>query len=563
MEPLIESIQKRVEQHVDKVARQIGRTVTEQVDQYAQALGPYLVQNLSRSLTSNSILQLQTREHTILVHPQLLNRIAGLLPFRNKQEPSWSCPEQAELVQSCLTTDHVLAILPTGSGKTLAFLAAAWLNPEDLFLVIVPLTALVNDLARRLASTPISGSIYPHCDSTTHRIIFVPAHLAATDTFREWSNAVNYRLNRIFIDEAHHLFTSGFRPEFPALQNLTALAKPITFLSATIFPRSVNELCNWMSIDRNLLHEIRSTTARKNISYHVVHVATKAEALKRIQELVSSITLESHERGLIYGKTIDRVNALANLLDLPKYYSKMHDDEVQNADIKKKLQDSWYDAKEDREKWMIATMGFGQGIDFPTVRYVIHYDVHGLMHFIQESGRGGRDGSICESHVFYTELPFLSYDDLSADHIGVQDMIRYLQTTLCRRLEFYPVYGVAHSCASLFDAQLCDQCKALDKASYILYFSIQMLIYFSFLLLFRTWQKICILWFDPLFSDQLFRAVLHLFVNGVLLLQFFRSINLDFYLLQNSMNIVLFSLHHTHLLLMHRRNFHSHFSHLL
>lgn len=146
----------------------------------------------------------------------------------------------------------------------------------------------------------------------------------------------------------------------------------------------------------------------------------------------------------------------------------MHDDEAQNADLKKKLQDTWYEGNNNHERWMIATMGFGQGIDFPTVRYVIHYDVHGLMHFVQKSGCGGRDGSPCESHVFYTELLSTTANSDQIDHIGIGDMNTFLQTSVCRRLALYAVDGIAHSCASLMDAHLYDQCQKVAKVRYII-----------------------------------------------------------------------------------------------
>lgn len=172
--------------------KKLAQSLTERLDIYAQSMGPYIAQQVCRSIGSPSIAQPQPRKHTIFVHPHLLNRIAGLLPNQSQQKAAWSCPEQAELVQSSLTKDHVLAVLPTGSGKTLGFLAAAWLHSQDLFLVVIPLTALINDMARRLACTPISAGIYPQCDGISHQIVFVPAHFAATDAFCEWSNAANY-----------------------------------------------------------------------------------------------------------------------------------------------------------------------------------------------------------------------------------------------------------------------------------------------------------------------------------------------------------------------------------
>jgi superfamily II DNA helicase RecQ len=71
--------------------------------------------------------------------------------------PTFSSPEQAEALQSNTTDRHVLFIAATGSGKSLVFLSAPLLYPEKLFIVITPLVALTDDLARRLAATSITG----------------------------------------------------------------------------------------------------------------------------------------------------------------------------------------------------------------------------------------------------------------------------------------------------------------------------------------------------------------------------------------------------------------------
>ncbi len=54
-------------------------------------------------------------------------------------------------------------------------------------------------------------------------------------------------------------------------------------------------------------------------------------------------------------------------------------------------------------KIVFATSGFGAGIDVPDVCHVIHmHSAHGLVDYVQEIGRGGRDGRGCTATLFFT-----------------------------------------------------------------------------------------------------------------------------------------------------------------
>lgn len=460
---MLETLKITLQENFEKLTQRVIR----RFDAYTEELGPYIAQEVIHAMGLSVTPLPQPNQNPLPVHPNLLSAVSELLPHKDYDNYTWTCPEQAELVQSCMTDNHVLGILPTGSGKAISFFAAALLHPDKLFLVIIPLTALVEDMYRRLKQTRISGSIYPKCQPVTDRIIIVPSHLVPTDNFRNWSRGVNYRLQRIFMDESHQIYTSAFREGFDLLKMLTALKKPITFLSATVFPQSVDLLCRWMEIPRSILHEIRAPTMRTNIKYQVHYFSNDILLQNEIQKLVQSIELQPSERGLIYCRTVSNVQQLSLKLNLPDYYSKMNGDDTKNQEIKKQRQTQWRLGLQPSQRWIVATMGFGQGIDFSSVRHVIHYNVHGMMFFVQEVGRAGRDGLLSYSHVFYSQLPSIledkKEDELQGDHTGIRAMRRFLTTPACRLLEFQPVNGLTHSCGALDKGANCDNCEELCK----------------------------------------------------------------------------------------------------
>lgn len=75
---------------------------------------------------------------------------------------------------------------------------------------------------------------------------------------------------------------------------------------------------------------------------------------------------------------------------------------------------------ENEENIMVATKAFGMGIDKPNVRFTINLThPSSIESYVQEAGRGGRDGKVAISYILYepTELIDLSVENL-ADAFG-------------------------------------------------------------------------------------------------------------------------------------------------
>jgi superfamily II DNA helicase RecQ len=451
---LIPPIVAAVQNVVDKSTTEFRNEMLNMFTIYAQGLSSQVLQRMSYAQNPPP-----PSLSSFFVHPNILTMLQPLLPYG--QTPRFTCPQQAEAIQSCTSDSHVLVVMPTGSGKSLAFFAAPLLMPDRMFIVVTPLVALTNDMARRLAATRIHGGKWSSAiDPFTVQLVLVSAHQAGTMAFFSWAKANAKRIHRIFIDEAHHIITSdSYRDCFKLFTLITELGKPITFLTATLFERSVIKLCECMRIDPALLIQIRSSTARSNIKIHVTQCIDFETVIDKIKQLFRSIELLPTERGLIFCTTIANCKIVAAALGIDYYVATLKKQEDENMQERARLEAQWRDGVLPPHRWMVATLCFGQGIDFAGVRYVIHAEVRNLLTYAQEIGRAGRDGKTAYAHLFYTHPPMLTDMPLHRDHEGYREMIEFLESSQCRRLTLGKLDLVAFSCASL-SAELCDQCEA-------------------------------------------------------------------------------------------------------
>jgi superfamily II DNA helicase RecQ len=395
------------------------------------------------------------RPTQISVHPSRRNILAALHPqIHNIQ---FTSPQQAELLEASMGGLHIFGVLPTGGGKSIAIFGPALIDPSCLIVAITPFIALTDDLDRRLSGTTIPGGKWRSLtDPHSARIVLVSAHEAGSDDFVPWLFAVKSRLRRIVIDEAHHILLSlHYRPCFAFFHLMTQLGVPFTFLSATLMPISIPAICKAMSIPLSLTQVIRASTRRPNIQLNVIKV-DRQDIFTHVKNLFDSITLLPGEKGLIFCTTRDDCKTLAALLEIPYYIGPMDsEDHVKNNAIKSSLDHSW---RSGETPWLVCTMCFGQGIDEPSVRYVINVEARSLVNAFQEIGRAGRDGKPSFSYFFYSHLPSLS-GITGDDHAGVLEMRNYLETNQCRQLTLGVFDEVRpHSCAAVANSQLCDMC---------------------------------------------------------------------------------------------------------
>ncbi|KAJ3871133.1 hypothetical protein F5051DRAFT_446582 [Lentinula edodes] len=401
------------------------------------------------------------------VHPAARQALKAVL--RRKFNPSigFTSAEQAELVNSVGSTLHVFGVIETGGGKSLAFFGAPFLFPRHLFIVVSPLVALTQDLRRRLLETGINGGVWNEDPIDVHsaQLILVSAHQAGTDEFHSWvtSEGVRLRLKRIFVDEAHKIVTDAkFRSCFRRFSYLTRASVPITFLSGSLMPKSMPKILETMGIkDPALVDEIRRYSGRPNLKYVVEKVEEEEEAISKILDFVQGETLKMgpDDRGIIFTRTRKDADSVAEALDIPKYLGGMSPKERMEAENR------WRKRVNPQDCWIVATQAFGQGVDYPHVRRVIHLNPMDILDYFQETARSGRDGLPALCHTFYSKLPPPLADPNETDHSGRGDMISFLQTVHCLRMSFACFDRVTHSCIAL-NGELCSNCEKLQEVPY-------------------------------------------------------------------------------------------------
>ena len=326
-------------------------------------------------------------------------------------------------------------------------------------MVITPLVAIHQQHIQNAAFYNIPASEFgsPNFNPFHHRLFFCPAHKVADSSFfKQLETLKNAKLlNRIVIDEAHHLVTSkDFRNCFSLMANLLGFEAPLVFLSATLPPITVTELLRVMRLDSPAVDVIRAPTYRKNIAYEIIKVEPQQlQSQVVLHALAEEAGFSLVDRGLIFCQSVDVAREVASSLHCQFYVGPMDPSE-------KPLVASTWQAGKDR--WLVATSAFAEGVDYPHVRAVIVMEApRGLCEYDQMTGRVGRDGLPAKAKLIYSQLRPVQ-DSSESDHLGRIPMHRLLTlTNQCERVErglFFD--NQAHTCQSLPGASHCARCLA-------------------------------------------------------------------------------------------------------
>jgi ATP-dependent DNA helicase RecQ len=313
---------------------------------------------------------------------------------------------QREIIESSLSGQDTLAIMPTGGGKSLCFQVPALTEPDRLTLVISPLIALMNDQVQDLEKRGVKAialtselGLAAQTDVMTRArnrdltFLYLSPERLSSERFRQ--ELLQFDIRQIVIDEAHCIsqWSQDFRPAYREIfkyleeyeanhpnGRISRLA-----LTATANEKAQADIIQSMKIkDANVF--IRGFS-RPNLNFSVTTPRDKMDEVNRI------LQLNREEKSLIYASSRNKTMTIATKLrNNGIIASPFH------AGMSKEAKDKVLEEFRTGEiKVVVATNAFGMGIDIPDIRRVIHFDMPGSMEaYYQEAGRAGRDQNTAE-----------------------------------------------------------------------------------------------------------------------------------------------------------------------
>ena len=156
---------------------------------------------------------------------QEVNIDVQLTQFYGRQDIEFRGVQQAVLEAICNAEPFVLAVMPTGGGKSLLFMLPAAASRDGVTIVVVPMTALRQDMAKRgnekgITCEEWNGKRPPY----SARIVLVTPESAATLSFSRFIDEKRRtnQLERIVIDKCHLIMesTDSWRPKVRELRML-------------------------------------------------------------------------------------------------------------------------------------------------------------------------------------------------------------------------------------------------------------------------------------------------------------------------------------------------------
>lgn len=281
-------------------------------------------------------------------------------------------------------------------------------------------------------------------------IVLVSANFAGRWNFLTYASLLDQKglLRRVVIDECHLTYTaSHYRARLAQLKNLRFLSCPIVLLTATQPPMLEHELAEAMLVRG--AHYIRASTLQPNIRYLIHTVPASKMLITAVQICQRQRSCLSDLKGVVYCKSRDLCEEMAQHLECDFYHAGM------DADDRTNRIDRWVN----HGGFIVATSALGTGVDYPDIVYVLHVRVpYGMIDFAQESGRAGRDGEAVDSVIVAAEEE-AERAEVAGQSVDESVMRAFVYSKSYRRAIISSYLDRRRVKCSMRDCAACNQCR--------------------------------------------------------------------------------------------------------
>ncbi len=388
----------------------------------------------------------------------VLNNTFGYSSYRYDQE---------KIINSVLSRNYTLAIMPTGAGKSLCYQIPAIISFKKT-VIISPLISLMDDQVSALKECGVQAAKI-HSDMTyeertlswnnfkngKEKIIYLSPEKIMSEDFL--NQLKNLDIGLFVIDEIHCVSKWGhnFRPDYNKLSQLKSLFPNSNIIGFTATADQTTRLDILEKIFNKNVNVFVSSLNRPNLSLSITQKTNwRSQLLEYLRDRKS-------QSGIIYCLSKKKTEEVTLLLN-DKGFSASTYHAGLDGQIRKNVQDTFMS---EQAHIVVATIAFGMGIDKPDIRFVIHLNLPGSVEaYSQEIGRAGRDGNASDTLLIYglddlvirrrmieensSEDKFKFHENKRLDYL-----LSYCETPECRRKVLLSYFDeVSEKCNN------CDNC---------------------------------------------------------------------------------------------------------